>query len=898
MEDCVCKIGYRFLSENETTTAPATENATTAALAIDDEQRRQGVNISNATNQSATAGTRVRMRQCVRASNLDPATAQAASAVVGSLVATVVATNVAMAVGTAVAGSVGGAVGGATGGASGGGGAGGGCAALITQVQFLNVMGRIGGSNGSAGMASFTEGLGWANFEFGLIGSSDNGNSSRRAWRQRRAKSRTTDLSVKAECEQQAVEGAELTAECKSLLDTSCTLGRILPSLEQCVTCFAILSAVAISRALIALAIDKGLHKEVPVSLMFPCWEGPVFLAQYLAICDSMFVTVSTGCSLHMSIGFTVLTMVPMLFFFVAAYKVRSHVKKGYLTFEKAPKPGLRTIWNGLSAQSGCFAKFMFLRKTYNDYEIKGEWNDDNRHARRWNFLVSNVTLTCWLYSLFILLKKTALSLVLSQLEGRANAFFSLVIQGIETGLLIWYRPHIQLRTAYLEVVGACTNLLAIAAITCPILFAVPLPDWMGDFFIMCSGMFATVVGAVASVFDMIGPVYNLLMKARALCMNPFAMCGAASASAAGGIGAAIASEAYGNLKGEFLDELEENVVKEGSEEDKEDGEIEDADANGDLGFVAAGALVGAGAAVATASASGKRELEIAAASDDRTPLAFVTLTLSCGMDVAGAEKSPERDAFERNLKLDVSLASQVYVPHLSSLQAPLGLPTAMLRVVHVTPHTAGLIVGLQVLSDAPVNGVESASNVALDLENLLEQSYDLQSPLMKGNITKYLIRLSMRSGAGEKLSSSRPSRPSSTAELGVLYKIEPVGSTRSSQSVVFEKINADEESPPNSRPPASNGFNSSTDMLFGDGVPVFAHRSEHITMSAKPRLQGPSAASGQLESDKSEQAQSLVEELKQFYAKYQPGKMSSAGTVHLLVMFFGLCVGCHDDKP
>ena len=59
--------------------------------------------------------------------------------------------------------------------------------------------------------------------------------------------------------------------------------------------------------------------------------------------------------------------------------------------------------------------------------------------------------------------------------------------------------------------------------------------------------------------------------------------------------------------------------------------------------------------------------------------------------------------------------------------------------------------------------------------------------------------------------------------------------------------------------------------MLFGDGVPVFAHRSEHITMSAKPRLQGPSAASGQLESDKSEQAQSLVEELKQFYAKYQP---------------------------
>ena len=90
--------------------------------------------------------------------------AKAAARAVSSVVGAVVGTNVAVAVGTAVAssvssavaassgGAVGGAVGGAGGGAAGGGtGAGGssggsssGTLPLITQVQFLNQVGRIG----------------------------------------------------------------------------------------------------------------------------------------------------------------------------------------------------------------------------------------------------------------------------------------------------------------------------------------------------------------------------------------------------------------------------------------------------------------------------------------------------------------------------------------------------------------------------------------------------------------------------------------------------------------------------------------------------------------------------------------------------------------------------------
>lgn len=105
--------------------------------------------------------------------------AEIAARTVSSAVGAVVATNVAIAVSTAVVSSVssavaassGGAVGGAVGAGMGGGGGavmaeggsagssgGGSTLTLITQVQFLNQVGRIGGSEGSESLATFSDG--------------------------------------------------------------------------------------------------------------------------------------------------------------------------------------------------------------------------------------------------------------------------------------------------------------------------------------------------------------------------------------------------------------------------------------------------------------------------------------------------------------------------------------------------------------------------------------------------------------------------------------------------------------------------------------------------------------------------------------------------------------------
>jgi hypothetical protein len=58
--------------------------------------------------------------------------------------------------------------------------------ALITQVQFLNLLGRSGGSKGSETVAGITDGLSWANYDISLFSSVSDARSSRRRLKQRR----------------------------------------------------------------------------------------------------------------------------------------------------------------------------------------------------------------------------------------------------------------------------------------------------------------------------------------------------------------------------------------------------------------------------------------------------------------------------------------------------------------------------------------------------------------------------------------------------------------------------------------------------------------------------------------------------------------------------------------
>ena len=168
---------FKTLLDNSPCEDCPTHSSTNATGAVAESQCACNYGFTRANESELQTVSLKQGFQCV--SSAQYISAQAAAEVAGSVstaVGIVVAANVAVAVGTsvgvsvssAVAASSGGAVGGVLGGAGAGGsgGAAGGSSVgsssgsstltLITQVQFLNQVGRIGGSSGSESLASFS----------------------------------------------------------------------------------------------------------------------------------------------------------------------------------------------------------------------------------------------------------------------------------------------------------------------------------------------------------------------------------------------------------------------------------------------------------------------------------------------------------------------------------------------------------------------------------------------------------------------------------------------------------------------------------------------------------------------------------------------------------------------
>ena len=68
--------------------------------------------------------------------------------------------------------------------------------------------------------------------------------------------------------------------------------------------------------------------------------------------------------------------------------------------------------------------------------------------------------MTAWAYSLWLLVKRLFLSIVLNALDGSANAILALVVQCVDTIVLLYSRPYINRQTEVSESIGAVTNLL------------------------------------------------------------------------------------------------------------------------------------------------------------------------------------------------------------------------------------------------------------------------------------------------------------------------------------------------------------------------------------------------------------------------------------------------------
>ena len=204
----------------------------------------------------------------------------ALAAVVGSAVITSVTT----ALGSAAAGTVGSAVG--TGGAGSASSSAGSSNVLITQVQMLNMYGRIGGSNASEGIRTLTDGFGWSNFELGLR--LDTSLPAERRAKKAQFDSgtlNTDDVEDYGPCD--VSDYAANASECVEFYGDDCSLAEVAPPVEKLLTCLIVLCGCWAVRILLGVICSRSWRppkdrRDWPDSLLFPSWEAPMLLAQSL----------------------------------------------------------------------------------------------------------------------------------------------------------------------------------------------------------------------------------------------------------------------------------------------------------------------------------------------------------------------------------------------------------------------------------------------------------------------------------------------------------------------------------------------------------------------------------------------------------------------------------------
>ena len=222
-------------------------------------------------------------------SGVSIADARRAAAQLSVVVGAVVGANVAMSVGSSAMSTTGGA--GAAGGA--------GMLPLVTQVQLLNQVGKIGGDEGSASVGAFSEGFGWANLEWGLatrMGYGDRMPTKQEMQQRRReiaAAVRRKGVGDAVVATQKGVAGdlnmsnstdnSTNSSGSTGSEFTNCTMSLLYPSIETMLTCFITTLLVYLAREMGKIFFKEVLMKDIPTSLMFPAWEG-------VCVCVSVFV--------------------------------------------------------------------------------------------------------------------------------------------------------------------------------------------------------------------------------------------------------------------------------------------------------------------------------------------------------------------------------------------------------------------------------------------------------------------------------------------------------------------------------------------------------------------------------------------------------------------------------
>jgi hypothetical protein len=587
----------------------------------------------------------------------------------------------------------------------------------------------------------------------------------------------------------------------------------IFTELEQFSTCIILLLSVTCIRSTVAFIIGKVLRKEVPPAMIFPMWEGPVFLTQFLAICDSMAGIITSKCVWHRALAYVIFGVLPVSFMIFAIVRLRKHINDKTLIYLKRPQPSLKEIWKKGKTTKGFFPKILYFYGAHKNRNFRGDWNDDNPTARKWAFVIASYTGFAWLFAVYCLFRKLLLALILNVLEARDNAISMLALQSLDTLLIIVYRPFSEGSTLQQEITGGITNLLAVTSICVPVVSGgtIPWPDWMNDSFTLITGLFATVMGAI---FSMIAAVSSLVAPFTTLVTMCLGCCSCFTSikvapSAEGGIPTDIPVDvvpedvptdelvdtAAENVQGE-IDAQQADLVVGYDEKDPFEMEEEgsppgdEEEGNEEVEGVNAGVIgVGIAAAAATAAYHNYRHDNRYSSLGYRLH-AIITITFNIDYTSVGEEGSNERAIFNNDLIRDLTAASPGLPPECfeilkltsegippskdSSTVATSSWQNAMLFLEapfrwatrkKVNPNLSSggsLVAEIAIVTQS--NNPADVSNVS---ENLLQQRADPASTLRSGKLTQAIISILIQDSEGNVIPRSQHVPHSQVYQIG-----------------------------------------------------------------------------------------------------------------------------------
>ena len=133
--------------------------------------------------------------------------------------------------------------------------------ALVDQVQFMAVIGRVGGDNRSESNSAFSSGMEWINLSppIPLFSASPSDNASASERRAREVKPQTA----------------------------GCNYHVALQFGERIFICVALLVFIFLLRSLCSWIYTRRYPQEPkPPDMSWPNWEGPVFIIQLFGLCD------------------------------------------------------------------------------------------------------------------------------------------------------------------------------------------------------------------------------------------------------------------------------------------------------------------------------------------------------------------------------------------------------------------------------------------------------------------------------------------------------------------------------------------------------------------------------------------------------------------------------------